>query len=438
MLSSDDPQLYSILKKEDKRQRDTITLIPSENYASLTVRSVLSSVLTNKYSEGYAKKRYYQGNKNADDAELLAIERAKKLFGVAHVNVQPYSGSPANTAVYFALLKPLADKIMGLALSSGGHLTHGSPVSFSGKYFKTVSFPTTKDGLLDYDEIEKLAIKEKPQIIVCGFTAYPRVIDFKRFGEIADKVNAYLLADVSHIAGLIAGGAHPSPVAHAHIIMTTTHKTLRGPRGAMLMVTDKGLKKDVELAEKLDKAVFPGLQGGPHDNQTAAIAAALNEALSPKFRDYAKQIVKNAKALSDTLLSFGFKLTTGGTENHLMVVNLQNKGVNGALAAYALEQAGIIVNKNTVPYDAMPPFYPSGIRIGTPAVTSRGMKEADMKKIGAWMNEVIEEVKNHKLPADKTERQLFFRKFREETKKNKKLLNIAKDVQKFMREFPLP
>lgn len=438
MLSQEDPQLYSILKKEDKRQRDTITLIPSENYASLTVRSVLSSVLTNKYSEGYAKRRYYQGNKNADDAELLAIERAKKIFGVEYVNVQPYSGSPANTAVYFALLKPLTDKIMGLALSSGGHLTHGSPVSFSGKYFKTASFPITKEGVLDYDEIEKLAVKEKPQIIVCGFTAYPRIIDFKRFGEIADKVGAYLLADVSHIAGLIAGGAHPSPVPYAHIIMTTTHKTLRGPRGAMLMVTKKGVEKDPELTEKLDKAVFPGLQGGPHDNQTAAIAAALNEALSPNFGIYAKQIVKNAKALADTLISFDFELTTGGTENHLMVVNLKNKGVNGALAAYALEQAGIIVNKNTVPYDTMPPFYPSGIRIGTPAVTSRGMKEADMKKIGAWMNEVIEEVKNHSLPEEKVERQLFFRKFRDETKKNKKLSAIAKEVQKYMREFPLP
>ncbi len=446
MLSSDDPQLYSILKKEDKRQRDTITLIPSENYASLTVRSTLSSVLTNKYSEGYAKKRYYQGNKNADDAELLAIERAKKLFRVAHVNVQPYSGSPANTAVYFALLRPLEDKIMGLALSSGGHLTHGSPVSFSGKYFKTVSFPTTRDGLLDYDEIEKLAIKEKPQIIVCGFTAYPRVIDFKRFGEIADKVNAYLLADISHISGLIVGGAHPSPSLDAHILMTTTHKSLRGPRGAMLMVTEKGLKKDAELAEKLDKAVFPGLQGGPHDNQTAAIAAALNEALNPKFRTYAQQIVKNSKALAATLTSFGFELTTGGTENHLMVIDLTNKGVNGALASYALEQAGIIVNKNTIPYDTMPPFYPSGIRIGTPAATTRGMKEKDMQKLGEWMHQVIEEVKNYSLPKEKTgfgklttsERQLFFRKFRDEVKKNKKLLAIAKDVQKYMREFPLP
>jgi glycine hydroxymethyltransferase len=374
MLSQKDPEVFQILQKEDKRQRDTITLIPSENYASLEVRSTLASVFTNKYSEGYSKKRYYQGNKNVDDIEILAVTRAKKLFNVPYVNVQPYSGSPANTAVYFALLKPMEDKIMGLALSSGGHLTHGSPVSFSGKYFKTVSFPVTHDGVLDYDEIEKLAIKEKPQIIVCGFTAYPRIIDFERFGKIADKVGAYLLADISHISGLIVGGAHPSPSKHAHIIMTTTHKSLRGPRGAMLMVTEKGIEKDPDLPSKIDKAVFPGLQGGPHDNQTAAIAVALHEAQSPKFKEYAQQIVKNAKALSDELQKLGFKVTTNGTENHLLVVDLSNKNVNGALGAYALEQAGIIVNKNTVPFDTMPPFYPSGVRLGTPAATTRGMK----------------------------------------------------------------
>lgn len=438
MLSQKDPEVYSILQKEDKRQRDTITLIPSENYASLEVRSTLSSVFTNKYSEGYAKKRYYQGNANADDIELLAIERAKKIFGVPYVNVQPYSGSPANTAVYFALLKPLEDKIMGLALSSGGHLTHGSPVSFSGKYFKTVSFPITKEGVLDYDEIEKLAIKEKPQIIVCGFTAYPRIIDFERFSEIADKVGAYLLADVSHIAGLIVGNAHPSPANHAHIIMTTTHKSLRGPRGAMIMVTEKGLLKDPDLGNKIDKAVFPGLQGGPHDNQTAAIAVALHEAEDQEFKKYAKQIVANAKALADALQKLGFTLTTNGTDNHLIVVNLANKGVNGALAAYALDKAGIVTNKNTVPYDTMPPFYPSGIRIGTPAVTTRGMKEDDMKLLAKWMNEVVEEIKGNKLPDVKEERGPFFKKFKLEINQNKKINSIALEVKKYMREFPLP
>ncbi len=438
MLSQKDPQVYKILQQEDKRQRDTITLIPSENYASLEVRSTLASVFTNKYSEGYSKKRYYQGNTNVDDVELLAIERAKKLFNVAHVNVQPYSGSPANTAVYFALLKPLEDKIMGLALSSGGHLTHGSPVSFSGKYFKTVSFPVTKDGVLDYDEIEKLALKEKPNIIVCGFTAYPRIIDFKRFGEIADKVGAYLLADISHISGLVVGGSHPSPAPYAHILMTTTHKSLRGPRGAMLMVTQKGIEKDPELPDKLDKAVFPGLQGGPHDNQTAAIAVALHEAETPEFRQYAKQIVKNTKALANELQKLGFTLTTGGTENHLIVVDLRSKKVNGALAAYALEQAGIIVNKNTIPYDPMPPFYPSGIRIGTPGATTRGMKEGDMKQIATWMDVVIREIKNKQLPDEKEKRGPFFKEFRAEVLMNKTIKNISLDLKKYLHDFPLP
>lgn len=446
MLSQKDPQVYKVLKQEDKRQRDTITLIPSENYASLEVRATLSSVFTNKYSEGYSKKRYYQGNTNVDEIETLAIDRAKKLFKVAHVNVQPYSGSPANTAVYFALLKPLKDKIMGLSLSSGGHLTHGSPVSFSGKYFKTVSFPVTKDGLLDYDAIEELALKEKPKIIVCGFTAYPRIIDFKRFGEIADKIDAYLLADISHISGLVVGGSHPSPAPYAHIIMTTTHKSLRGPRGAMLMVTEKGILKDPELPEKIDKAVFPGLQGGPHDNQTAAIAVALHEAESPEFKIYAKQIVKNAKALSSTLIQYGFTLTTGGSDNHLIVVDLTNKDVNGALAAYALEQAGIVTNKNTVPYDPMPPFYPSGIRIGTPAATTRGMKEKDMEQLGKWINEVIEAVKQcptllqgqslQEMPREK--RGPFFKEFKKDVQQNKKIKQIANEVKKYMRSFPLP
>ena len=438
MLSQKDPQVYAILQKEDKRQRDTITLIPSENYASLEVRSTLSSVFTNKYSEGYSKKRYYQGNANADDIELLAIERAKKLFGVPHVNVQPYSGSPANTAVYFALLEPLKDKIMGLALSSGGHLTHGTAVSFSGKYFQSVAYTVKEDGTLDYDEIEKMALKEKPQIIVCGFTAYPRTIDFERFGKIADKVGAYLHADISHIAGLIAGGAHPSPVAYAHTIMTTTHKTLRGPRGAMIMVTEKGLKKNPELGEKIDKAVFPGLQGGPHDNQTAAIAVALGEAATPQFKQYAKQIVKNSEALANALLSHGFSLVTGGSENHLLVINMQSKGVNGALAAYALDLAGIVTNKNTIPYDPMPPFYPSGVRIGTAAATTRGMKEKDMKQLALWIHQAIEEIKNNQLPSDKEKRGPFFKEFKKTTQENKNIKRISMEVKKYMKGFPLP
>ena len=438
MLSQKDPQVYAILQKEDKRQRDTITLIPSENYASLEVRATLSSVFTNKYSEGYSKKRYYQGNANADDIELLAIERAKKLFGLPYVNVQPYSGSPANTAVYFALLEPLKDKIMGLALSSGGHLTHGTAVSFSGKYLQSVAYTVKEDGTLDYDEIEKMALREKPQIIVCGFTAYPRTIDFERFGKIADKVGCYLHADISHIAGLIAGGAHPSPVAYAHTIMTTTHKTLRGPRGAMIMVTEKGLKKNPELGEKIDKAVFPGLQGGPHDNQTAAIAVALGEAATPQFKQYAKQIVKNSEALANALLSHGFSLVTGGSENHLLVINMQSKGVNGALAAYALDLAGIVTNKNTIPYDPMPPFYPSGVRIGTAAATTRGMKEKDMKQLALWIHQAIEEIKNNQLPSDKEKRGPFFKEFKKTTQENKNIKRISMEVKKYMKGFPLP
>jgi len=438
MLSQKDPEVYAILQKEDKRQRDTITLIPSENYASLEVRATLSSVFTNKYSEGYSKKRYYQGNANADDIELLAIERAKKLFGVPYVNVQPYSGSPANTAIYFALLEPLKDTIMGLALSSGGHLTHGTAVSFSGKYFKSVAYTVKEDGTLDYDAIEKMAMKEKPQIIVCGFTAYPRLIDFERFGKIADKVGAYLHADISHIAGLIAGGAHPSPVPFAHTIMTTTHKTLRGPRGAMIMVTEKGLKKNPELGDKIDKAVFPGLQGGPHDNQTAAIAVALGEAATPQFKKYAQQIVKNSETLAKALISHGFSLVTGGSENHLLVINMQTKGVNGALAAYALDLAGIVTNKNTIPYDQMPPFYPSGVRIGTAAATTRGMKEKDMKQLASWMNQVIEEIKNNQLPSEKEKRGPFFKEFKKAAQANKNIQRISLEVKKYMKGFPLP
>ena len=432
-----DPITFELIKKEEKRQQEVLEMIPSENYASRAVLETLGSVLNNKYSEGYAKKRYYQGNKFIDDVEILAIERAKKLFGVPHVNVQPYSGSPANTAVYFALLEPLKDKIMGLSLAFGGHLTHGSPVSFSGKYFKIVSYELDKNGFLDYDQIEKLALKERPKIIVCGATAYPRIIDFKRFGEIADKVGAYLLADISHITGLIIGDAHPSPVPFVDIIMTTTHKTLRGPRGAIIMVTNKGLKKDPELGNKIDKAVFPGLQGGPHDNQTAAIGVALLEASTPAFKKYAKQIVKNAKVLADELNKKDFKLVSGGTDNHLLLIDLSNKKVNGAVAALALEVAGIVVNKNAVPDDQMPPFYPSGIRLGTPAITTRGMKEKEMKKVAAWINETIEEVGKEKLPENKEERREFFKKFKTEVFKNKKLLKIASDVKSLCKNFPI-
>jgi len=437
-LKTIDPQIYDLIKKEEKRQEEVLEMIPSENYTSKAVMEALGSVLTNKYSEGYPSRRYYQGNKIVDSVEILAQDRAKKLFGVPYVNVQPYSGSPANTAVYLALLKPFEDKIMGLRLSFGGHLTHGSPVSFSGKYFKVVPYELNDKGLLDYEEIERLAQAEKPRIIVCGATAYPRIIDFKRFGEIADSIDAYLLADISHIAGLIVGGVHESPVSFAHIVMSTTHKTLRGPRGAILMVTNKGLKKDPELADKIDKAVFPGLQGGPHDNQTAAIAVALLEAAQPQFKTYAKQIVKNAKALSKELLKFGFSLVSGGTDNHLLLIDLTNKKVNGALGAYALEVAAIVVNKNAVPHDTMPPFYPSGIRMGTPALTTRGMKEKEMVKIAKWINDIIEEIKGDELPKEKESRSYFWKDFRKRIKENKSLLKINEEIKEFCQKFPVP
>lgn len=438
MLKTSDPKIFGLIKKEEKRLKETLQMIPSENYPSKAVLEALGSVFNFKYSEGYPLGRYYQGNKFADEVELTAEERAKKLFKVPHVNVQPYSGSPANTAVYFALLEPFKDKILGLSLAFGGHLTHGSPVSFSGKYFKAISYKLKKDGFLDYDQIEKLAQKEKPKIIVCGATAYPQQIDFKRFGQIADKIDCYLLADISHIAGLVASGVHESPVPYAHIVTTTTHKTLRGPRGAMIMVTNKGLKKDPDLSKKIDKAVFPGLQGGPHDNQTAGIAVALQEASTVSFKKYGEQIIKNSKKLAGELNKYGFNLISGGSSNHLLLIDLSNKKVNGAVAAYALEIAGIIVNKNAVPNDNMPPFYPSGIRLGTPALTTRGMKEKDMVKIAGWINEVIQLCPKTSLPNTKEKRAVFWKKFKKETALNKKLLSIADEVKTLCLKFPLP
>ncbi len=437
MLKTKDPAVYKLIKKEEKRQKEVLEMIPSENYTSKEVLEALGTVLNNKYSEGYPKKRYYQGNAVVDEVELLAEERAKKLFGVPYVNVQALSGSPMNLAVYVALLEPLKGKIMGLSLAFGGHLTHGQPQSVTGKFFKSVLFNLGKDGELDFNEIEKLAVKEKPDIIVCGFTAYPRIIDFKKFGQIADKVGAYLLADVSHIAGLIVSGDHPSPFPYAHIVTTTTHKTLRGPRGALIMVTDKGLKKDPDLGKKIDSAIIPGLQGGPHDNQTAAIAVCLKEASTPAFKKYGGQIVKNAKKLAEELSKYGFNLVSGGTDNHLLLIDLSNKNVNGALAAFALEVAGIVVNKNAVPNDKMPPFYPSGIRLGTPAVKTRGMKEKEMVKIAGWFSLAVDEVKGYRLPDSKEKRTEFWKNYKKEITLNKNLKNIAKEIRILTSKFPL-
>lgn len=436
-LKQTDPEIYKLVLLEQKRQKDVLEMIPSENYASKAIMEALGTVLTNKYSEGFPGKRYYQGNKVIDDVEKLAQNRAKKLFGVPYVNVQALSGSPANSAVYLAALRN-GDKMMGLSLSSGGHITHGHPLGLSGRLFKITHYELGKDGLLDYDRIEKQALHEKPQLIICGYTAYPRIIDFKRFGQIADKVGAYLMADIAHIAGLIVGGVHPSPVEYAHIITTTTHKTLRGPRGALIMVTDKGLKKNPDLPKKIESAIIPGLQGGPHDNQTAAIAVALKEAGESNFKKYANQIILNSKALTNELIKNESQLVSGGTDNHLILIDLRSKGVNGAIAAYALEVAGIVVNKNGVPGDAMPPFYPSGIRLGTPAITTRGMREEDMKKVGKWISRAIEQVQNTKLPAQKEERSKYFGDLKKELSKNRELLRIASQVRSFTSHFPLP
>lgn len=437
-LKIEDPEIYNLIKAEEKRQRDVLEMIPSENYTSSAVLEALGTVLNNKYSEGYPKKRYYQGNKIADEVETLAQDRAKKLFGVPYVNVQALSGSAMNLAVYFALLEPLKGKIMGLSLAFGGHLTHGAKLSASSTFYKAVQYTLGKNGQLDFAAIEKQAMAEKPDIIVCGFTAYPRIIDFKKFGAIADKVGAYLLADISHIAGLVVGGAHPSPVPYAHIVTTTTHKTLRGPRGALIMVTDRGLKKDPELGAKIDRAIIPGLQGGPHDNQTAAIAVALLEDSKPAFKKYAAQIVENSKALAAELTNYGFDLVSGGSENHLILIDLRNKKVSGNVAALALEQAGIVTNKNGVPFDTNPPFYPSGLRLGTPAITTRGLKAKDMKKVAKWMNLAIEEVLGMEAPHDKEARTIWWKEKRQEILKNKNLPKIAAEVQAFISRYPMP
>ncbi|MEM4554915.1 MAG: serine hydroxymethyltransferase [Candidatus Anstonellaceae archaeon] len=376
-----DPEIYSLIRQELERQRNSLELIPSENFASLAVLQAQGSVLTNKYSEGYPGKRYYGGNQFIDGCETLAIERAKKIFHAEHANVQPHSGSQANMAVYMALLQP-KDKIMGLNLSHGGHLTHGSPVNFSGKLYEIVPYgvhPQTH--LLDFDQIEKLALAEKPKMIVAGFTAYPRQVDFKRFAEIAQRVGAYLMVDMAHIAGLIAGGVHPQPFPHADVVTSTTHKTLRGPRGAIILC-----KK--EFQEKIDKAVFPGLQGGPLDHAIAAKAVCFKEAMQPEFAVYARNVVENARALAEGLLEEGMTLISGGTDTHLILVDLTGLKITGKDAQNALDEVGITVNKNTIPYDPLSPFVTSGIRLGTPALTTRGMGKSEMKEIARMISKV--------------------------------------------------
>jgi glycine hydroxymethyltransferase len=403
-----DPEIYQLIKREETYQIESVRLIPSENYVSKAVLEATGSVLANKYSEGYPGRRYYEGQHYIDEIETLVTTRAKKLFGAQHANVQPYSGSPANLAVYFALLKP-GDGLMGLALPHGGHLTHGWTVSITGSFWRPIHYSVDRESQrIDYDAVRQLARAERPKMIVTGATAYPRQFDFAIFSEIAREVGAYLLADISHIAGLIVAGVHPDPVPYADVVMTTTHKTLRGPRGAMILCGE-------ELAAQIDKAVFPGLQGGPHNHTTAAIGVALKEAATAEFKDYGRQIVRNAKALAEELLARGFRLVSGGTDNHLIVVDLTNKKVIGKRAAQALDRAGIVCNYNTVPFDPRKPFSPSGIRLGTPAVTSRGMKEPEMRQIGAWLDEVVAKIDDEAVIA-----------------------RVAGEVREFSRHFPAP
>src|SRR5215510_2718245 len=381
-LHAVDPEIAELIAAEERRQRDKIRLIASENYVSAAVLAATGSVLTNKYSEGYPGKRYYEGQQYIDRVEQLCIDRAKSLFGADHANVQPYSGSPANLAVYFAFLKP-GDTVMGLGLPAGGHLTHGWNVSITGAYYRAVQYGVRKDThRIDLDEVRELAKKERPKLLFAGGTAIPRTIDFAAFGEIAREVGAVFVADMAHIAGLVAGGAHPSPVPVADVVSTTTHKTLRGPRGGLLLCT-------AARRAALDRAVFPGLQGGPHNHTTAAIAVALREAATAEFKRYAHQIVANARALAAGLVERGWSLVTGGTDNHLILADLTTKNVSGKIAAKALDAAGLELNYNTVPFDPRKPFDPSGLRLGTSSVTSRGMTEAEMHQIAAWMDAVV-------------------------------------------------
>jgi glycine hydroxymethyltransferase len=430
--------VFQILKEEEQRQKEMIGLIPSENHTSPEVSAVLSSCLSSKYSEGYAGRRYYEGNQLIDKIETLAINRLKDLFQVPYANVQPYSGSSANVAIQFALLEP-EDTLMGLQLGSGGHLTHGHPnVTLSGKYFNSVQYGLNAEDRIDFDHLFTLAKEHRPKMIIAGTTSYPFILDFARFREVADEVGAWLVADISHIAGLVIGYEHPSPIPHADIVMLTAHKSFRGPRGAMILVTEPGLTREPKLGSKIDKAVIPGLQGGPHNATTAGIALAAQEATRPEFRTYARQIRINANTLAATLMKQGIKLIGNGTETHLMVLDLTpfSEGL-GTQAAFALDVAGIYTNRNTIPNEPCSPFYPSGVRVGTPLVTTRGMREAEMEKIGQWIARVIGHVKDETLPGDKKQRAQFVKAFKENAQVDPYLLAIREEVEEMASQFPL-
>ena len=421
MLQNQDPEIFNLIQKETERQSEGLEMIPSENHTSGAVLEALGSRLTDKYSEGYPGMRYYGGCENVDKVENLARDRAKKLFGADWANVQAHSGSPANLAVYFALLNP-GDTVMGLKLYHGGHMTHGLKLNFSGTLYNSVQYGCREDGFIDLDEMRKLAREHKPKMIVTGGSAYPQIYEWAKYKEIADEVGAFMLADMSHVAGLVAGDVHPNPVGIADVVTTTTHKTLRGPRGAIILANGNP-STPLQAADRvkeniptlIDRAIIPGLQGGPHNHQTAAIAVALKEAMQPEFKEYAKQIVKNAKTLAEELLSKGYNLVTGGTETHLLLINLENKNVTGKQAESALSKAGITVNKNTIPHDPRKPFDPSGIRLGTPALTTRGMKEGEMKKIANFIDYAIINIDNEA-----------------------ELSKIKEEVKEMCKSFPLP
>ncbi|MBN8828169.1 MAG: serine hydroxymethyltransferase [Sphingobacteriia bacterium] len=400
-LNDKDPEIIKSINKELERQNQYIELIASENIVSRAVLEAQGSVLTNKYAEGYAGKRYYGGCEYVDEVEILAIERLKKLFNCNYANVQPHSGSQANQGVYLSLLSP-GDAILGMGLDAGGHLTHGSKPNLSGKYYKPVAYGVRKDNhLIDYDQVRDLAKKEQPKMIIAGASAYSRIIDFKIFREIADEVGAYLFVDMAHIAGLVAAGVHPSPIPYAHVVTSTTHKTLRGPRGGIILANDEA------IAKKINSAIFPGIQGGPLMHVIAAKAVAFNEALKPEFKQYAEQVVKNAKMLANTLLDYGFDLVTGGTDNHLMLVDLRSKGLTGDISEKSLERAGLTCNKNNVPFDTEKPMVTSGIRLGTPAGTTRGFKEEEFEFIGHLIANVLVNLAHKKEDNSKVEKDAF-------------------------------
>ena len=415
-LRAEDPEIAGLVEAEAKRQYEKIRMIASENYVSTAVLEATGTVFTNKYSEGYAGKRYYEGQQVVDQLERLTIDRAKSLFGAEHVNVQTYSGSPANLAVYLAVLSP-GETVLSMELAHGGHLTHGSPVSATGKWFRPTHYGVRKEtGRVDMNDVREIALRERPKLIIAGGTAIPRTIDFPAFAEIAKEVGAILLVDMAHIAGLVAGGAHPSPFGHADVVSTTTHKTLRGPRGAMLFSTE-------EHAKAIDKAVFPGLQGGPHNHTTAAIAVALAEAARPEFKDYAAGIVANAKALAAALTERGFDLVSGGTDNHLLLVDLTNKEVTGKVAAKALDAAGIELNFNAVPFDPRRPFDPSGLRLGSAAITTRGLGVEQMPQIAAWIERAVTAAGRGPL---------------DDTDVAKELDTVAGEIRDLLADYPMP